>query len=64
MFDSCCVDDAVVVVVVVDVCSYFCFVTCFVTISETQNEWMREKGGRGRELEGVAKERKKPRQRG
>ena len=62
MFDSCCVDDAVVVFVVVDVCSYFCFVTCFVTISETQNEWMREKGGR--ELEGVAKERKKPRQRG
>ena len=57
-FDSFCVIAAaaaavvivVVVVVVVFASSYF----CFVTISETQKECLREKGGRERELEGVA----------
>ena len=46
--------------IVVFACSYF----CFVTISATQKEWLREKGGRERELEGVAKEKKKPSERG
>ena len=45
---------------------YFCFVTCFVIISETQREWLREKGGGGRKREkkGISKERKKPLKRG
>ena len=45
---------------------YFCFVTCFVIISETEREWLREKGGGGRKREkkGISKERKKPLKRG
>ena len=45
---------------------YFCFVTCFVIISETQREWLRERGGGGRKREkkGISKERKKPLKRG
>ena len=64
--DGCVVVFVVVVValvVVVFACSYFCSVTCFVSVSETQKERLRDKGGRDRELEGVAKE-KKTRERG
>ena len=45
---------------------YFCFVTCFVIISETQREWLREKGGGGRKREkkGISQERMKPLKRG